>query len=90
MHTEDEAKTKWCPHARRISDGYPVEQSISVNRDQSDQPVTSCIGSACMAWRWGGAAVRFVDAPTQLEGQPTRQVRKLLDVGFCGLSGRPE
>lgn len=43
--TEDEAKTKWCPHVRvgdkavnRYFDGFPSH--------------SYCIGSECMAWRW--------------------------------------
>lgn len=35
--TEDEAKTKWCPHV-----GLP-----RYTRQQEE-----CIGSACMAWQW--------------------------------------
>lgn len=63
--TEDEAKTKWCPHAReRAAQGMPDGGG---NRtpygDAGDGPAADdytreqamlfpCIGSACMAWRW--------------------------------------
>ena len=55
--TEDEAQTKWCPHAvashtnPRAKSGY----------DDDDAGVKAgsfyhnCIGSACMAWRLGPA-----------------------------------
>jgi hypothetical protein len=44
--TENEARTKWCPHAR--------DADLGGNRDSSgEQPqVATCIGSQCMAWRW--------------------------------------
>lgn len=51
--TEDEAKTKWCPFARVVSNG------MVANRDNAnDGLVTSvddqsrCIGSDCGVWRW--------------------------------------
>jgi len=38
--TEDEAKTKWCPFVRAAGPADPASGYL-------------CIGSACMAWRWG-------------------------------------
>ena len=63
--TEDEALTKWCPHARianRDLDAEPAPPAY--NRlsfgegafDASDYATTLCVGSHCMAWRWTGYA----------------------------------
>jgi hypothetical protein len=48
MLTEEEAKTKWCPHSdapRTHRDGY-------------------CIGSECMAWRWDETTRTYDDTRT--------------------------
>lgn len=78
--TEDEAKTKWCPHVR-VAAGF---RELAYNRAQNDSPIkhTACIGSACMAWRWkwdagGGDAVEEHRKPS---GQGD---------GYCGLAGKP-
>ena len=49
--TEDEAKTKWCPHAR-ISKGTMRGEIIgpSVNREAGSH--APCLASECMAARW--------------------------------------
>jgi hypothetical protein len=57
MMTEKEARTKWCPLARgadRFSAGS-VDGYVTQNRLTNGSPDESChcIGSACMAWRWG-------------------------------------
>lgn len=63
MHTEAEAKTKWCPHTRMAQHEYAQdgkgrfwEGGYSYNRtadnDKLYMPTGSkCIGSACMMWR---------------------------------------
>jgi len=66
--TEDEAKTKWCPFSRVLSHTYAQdgqgriwEGGYAYNR-QPDEDADYipghgvCIGSACMAWRWGLSA----------------------------------
>mgnify|MGYP000181417732 CR=1 FL=1 len=53
--TEDEAKTKWCPHVR-VETGHI--EGPAVNRSDSDWPMGRCIGSACMAWRWDAEKCR--------------------------------
>ncbi len=89
MHTEKEAKEKWCPFARAPNG----ESGMPINR-QGDYPEhVCCVASSCMAWRWsyeeqdvGGSLERIPyykstpikDSPGHFENAP---------VGHCGLSG---
>lgn len=59
LMTEKEAITKWCPHAR-VPDDDP--NTGGNNRWIRKDDECLCIGSACMAWRWGESAEenRFV------------------------------
>jgi hypothetical protein len=82
--TEDEAKTKWCPHKRvaiikhdwsEITTGH---NQIELDGDPGltkDAMHYRCIGSACMAWRTSGW--------TRAED------RTMILLGYCGLAGRP-
>jgi hypothetical protein len=75
--TEDEAKTKWCPHVRHTA--LPMSNGDAAVYDNRSSEVAfhvagCCIASACMAWRW-------LDDPEALEGEPYE--------GYCGLAGRP-
>lgn len=79
MHTEEQAKTKWCPEARqsaKVDGAVSVANSVSMGRSlDRPEPVLMhvfCIASGCMHWRW-------YEAPGRGEGR----------LGFCGLSGRP-
>jgi hypothetical protein len=54
--TEEEAKTKWCPFARLT---FSTEGFAAGNRFDDcawAEKRALCIGSACMAWRWGDNA----------------------------------
>ena len=45
--TEDEMKTKWCPHAHTITEPLPYGASrIKQTNDGK------CIGFGCSQWRW--------------------------------------
>lgn len=75
MYTEEEAKTKWCPHAVAShtdpragfhNDGRPIQ--------------FPCIASACMAWRW-------TIAPAYIGPERTMSHEAY---GYCGLAGKPE
>lgn len=46
--TEEEAKTKWCPHAVASH----TDPRAGFHDDDSRPKVFPCIGSACMAFRW--------------------------------------
>lgn len=59
--TEDEAKTKWCPHAR-VWNG----EGTAYNRDFNHGE--SCFGSACMMWRWNSIAK--IEGYCGLAGKP--------------------
>ena len=72
---EEEAKTKWFPHAGPTFCGEgiiysPTERPVVLDESKTDVKSVGdrCIGSRCMAWRWGDSS--------DLEG-------------YCGLAGKP-
>jgi hypothetical protein len=101
--TEDEAKTKWCPHARHAKAGsYSYNEQrvdewsstaslasgvVSVNTD------AKCIASQCMSWRWKvttpeiGETV-WLDARGSAHNSPFFGRPEISDTdGGCGLAG---
>lgn len=84
--TEEEAKTKWCPHSGTAM----------------DHPHGGCIGSKCMAWRWLPAYVGdliqaikdyraqhgcdLLTAKNAVEAARREHSRS----GGCGLAGAPQ
>ena len=44
-------------------------------------PSPSCVGSTCMAWRWGVAV--------KMESKHPEKRVELVRVGYCGLAGPP-
>jgi hypothetical protein len=56
MHTEEQARAKWCPHVRVSEDGARgVAHNTTLNIDTPNsipQHIGTCIASLCMAWRW--------------------------------------
>lgn len=99
--TEEEAKTKWCPFARVDSDGAAGSNRYpEVEEDGTPSPPDSvvagltntCIGSACMAWRWE----REPNQPELLnwangdmKARCPEATRISATIGFCGLAGQP-
>lgn len=68
--TEAEAKTKRCIYMSAAIVRLPLaEKNAAILGDG-----LNCIGSACMAWRWGFVEFDGLDA-------------KRSDRGFCGLAG---
>lgn len=97
--TEEEAKTKWCPHAFTFGSlTGPNETNYGPqNRGfQMKGPLVACecIASKCMSWRW-------VDDTrmTRADGQPLEPGRAyhkddilhttVRERGYCGLAGTP-
>lgn len=82
--TEDEAKTKWCPHA--VASHTNPRELTKYDRDGNDIPEPrfrhNCIGSACMAWRWHPNWGNSPENPDACIELPPIE-------GFCGLAGRP-
>jgi hypothetical protein len=86
--TEDQAKQRWCPHARSV--GYLNTSNTNTaiagyNRDHPSGQIPACIASSCMAWRFNEPKqVRDLDLVT---GDVVAEKPRL---GYCGLSGKPE
>ena len=49
MHTEKQAKDKWCPHAL---DTATDEGSYNRTGEGKIVPSCLCLASECMMWRW--------------------------------------
>jgi hypothetical protein len=86
MLTEAEAKTKWCPFAR-VGGGQGMDGS-SYNRIEHhggdiSHTVATCLGSACMAWRW--QAGTFEDYGRMMAKNKSGYV--VVATGHCGLAG---
>ena len=84
--TEDEAKQRWCPFSRtafqyRHGDG---DAMVVANRAENDNPITDCIASQCMAWRWR------VGPPSKQDRASYRETSAMPEwEGYCGLAGKP-
>lgn len=91
MLTEEDAKTKWCPFAREADSRD--EDGVAANRTISGKPMTMCIGSSCMAWRWRDilkedGSVTLVDEVYGSGGWSGRPDQKPEHRrGYCGLAG---
>lgn len=95
--TEDEAKTKWCPH-RAAMTGTLAMLAIQSGTLQSWQAsekasptLPTCVGSACMMWRTEAMPVVNKDGMPVLVGQGLMKTVKFErgQHGYCGLAGRP-
>lgn len=81
LYTEAEAKKKWCPFSRtafqyRAGAGNG-DCMIVANRAETDEPLSLCLASGCMAWRWGMkrglrdmAVQGGIDAANKTHGAP--------------------
>ena len=50
LHTEEEARGKWCPHVRIADCG--ADNAVASNRSCSKEVNYKCIASECTAWQW--------------------------------------
>jgi hypothetical protein len=82
--TEEEAKTKWCPMTQMIAHPSGKVYASGMTGDQS------CIGSACMAWRWGDEyAERLTDWEDAANIAGVQRGPEPQPEGWCGLAGKP-
>jgi hypothetical protein len=79
--TEDEAKTKWCPHVRVLSDEGSMVIA-TVNRGGGLQADANCIASDCMMWRETDC-----ESDPQASCMPGEEV-DCLPTGYCRLGGK--
>ena len=91
--TEDEAKERWCPFARYSHDNAPASNRWNQMEPPEEpyalKPVACrCIGSVCMAWRWGQKRNPDWDPLNNGLHSPAAYVVDT-ERGFCGLAGRP-
>lgn len=92
MMTEEEAKTKWCPHARYVIDdsgagpspGYPTGNRFGGHEPSEGRCL--CIASSCMAWRW--SALSHSDGTHAHAPRPEMEFDGKYR-GQCGLAGKP-
>ena len=73
--TEEEAKSKWCPHVRSYQGGWNVGSTDRVPKQ------ALCIGSRCMAWRWVQDELTNFVANGKTVVTPSEH-------GYCGLAGK--
>lgn len=65
MHTEDEAKTKWCPMIR-ADNVTPLWHEKKQEPGFTPQAKATCIGSACMAWQWNVHDMELAVTPVKI------------------------
>lgn len=101
--TEDEAKTKWCPLAKRVPYASAAQaEEIALNGIDPDysQDMAAqwpCIASACMAWRWSnyklGHDLAFHERSYGKEKAKASHEQFMRETplnGYCGLAGAPQ
>ncbi len=80
MMTEEQAREKWCPHARVSASNEPALGNHAANRWENPQGLpdgAGCIASDCMAWRWQDSlSIRDGEQPSKSNN------------GYCGLAGK--
>lgn len=80
LMTEDQASTKWCPHARQSAEDFSTYNRME---DGTVSESCLCVASGCMAWRWK----RVRDDEGSADGGAAILTQTY---GYCGAFGRPE
>lgn len=76
----EDAKTKWCPAAQsRVI--LHRGKSIGFCLDEHEGARTTCVATACMAWRFVETHIPEEDGNLTVKSGDTH--------GFCGLAGIP-
>lgn len=94
MHTEKEAKERWCPFARVFHYKFsmecpeavpvPAHNRIVINKEDDVDPVTACDYGNLKCIASGCMAWRWDEERGSHEVEAGRP-----PLGFCGLSGKP-
>ena len=78
--TEQEARTKWCPHAR-LGNNPGCNRAADVTGPWRDRvPKALCIASECMAWKW-----KQNHSPEEREQRKVHHLAAEVPLGYCGL-----
>ncbi len=83
--TEEEAKTKWCP--QMAMHALACDETCRRKGEEYAPGIIAarCIGSACMAWRFG----QWIETETFNPQKIERVYTSDSGHGYCGLAGRP-
>jgi hypothetical protein len=81
LTTETEAKTKRCQEG--FADVILSEDKPTTDQRNWSAPL-NCIGSACMAWRWGKIINVYTPGATPQEFTLSQELG-----GYCGKAGKP-
>lgn len=76
--TEQEARTKWCPHARVAS--YNEQSARNRTADGTLMAASRCMASACMAWKW-----KHNHSPEERQEREKFGLKAETPKGYCGL-----
>lgn len=79
--TEDEAKTKWCPHA--VASHTDPRRGFHAGETR-DEYCFTCIASECMAWRWAGWRTKSLGFIAERPADDDKDGGRL---GYCSLAG---
>ena len=87
LKTEEEARECWCPYARNIveiKNGDGLIVAVTSGNKFSEDKMSVCIASNCMAWRWKNASE---ETKAHMRAVRTHHLNNA--VGYCGLAGEP-
>ncbi len=80
--TEDEAKTRWCPFTRLLTEAGTGNRVMNKDMLAISDIATNCIGSQCMAFRWRTSPAQAAEVNARGNAGATPD-------GYCGLAGKP-